>query len=561
MSEPAPSAGPRESVRAIGLVGLLAFAAALYALPRIDALGLYYDEAFLAQQARDFVEPGREHLHAASVRTVELFGRPFPVRNAAYLGSLKSQLLIPAFLVAGASPEVLRATTFATAWLGLLLTVVFVARILPARVAWSTGLLLATDPAFFFFGQFEWGPFTTNLLCRAAGLLLLTIAWQSPSRRTRLVAAAGGGGALGLGVFSRADFVLIVAGLLLGALIGHRRLVAETLRERRPLFAAAAAGAIVASAPMWLSALSLIGSSAAIADRGDLWFRADVLWSVLDGSQFLRLMRTGGLFDAARAVAAPSGLLGYAWIVSLLVVGADCVTSARRDPAAAARDPRRLLLVASVAITGATLALPGAVRAHHQLNGLPLWHVLIACAADVAWRRGAGAAGQWPRWVAAGALLAVVGVDVRLIAATEHEIVASGGRGRWTHAIEEVALALEAEPGAEAVSLDWGFHEPLLLLTDDAKLEEAIWKIPRDLAAGRPWTHRGDAGTRYLVHDAPYDLFGLGPGMLAAARAQPPGSVSIEAHTDREGAIAFYTIRILRSHRLAYRGSGRFTID
>lgn len=100
---------------AIGAWALLFALAMSAAVPQMDRLGLYYDEAFMAQQARDFVEPGREGLHPASVRSVRVFDRPFPTRNAAYLGSLKSQLLIPSLWLAGASPLVLRITTFATA--------------------------------------------------------------------------------------------------------------------------------------------------------------------------------------------------------------------------------------------------------------------------------------------------------------------------------------------------------------------------------------------------------------------------------------------------------------
>jgi hypothetical protein len=109
------------------------------------------------------------------------------------------------------------------------------------------------------------------------------------------------------------------------------------------------------------------------------------------------------------------------------------------------------------------------------------------------------------------------------------------------------------------VSLDWGFHEPLAFLTDRLPLDEPIWAIPRTLAAGRPWAYTGDAGTRYLVHAAPYDLFGLGPRLLAAARAEPPGTASIEPHADRLGEVAFYSIRILRPHRLVF--TGRFRIE
>ena len=44
----------------------------LFAAPRIEDPGLYYDEAFLAQQARGFVEPERAGVHPASVREIEI---------------------------------------------------------------------------------------------------------------------------------------------------------------------------------------------------------------------------------------------------------------------------------------------------------------------------------------------------------------------------------------------------------------------------------------------------------------------------------------------------------
>lgn len=538
---------------------MLAIAASTVALPQIDRLGLYYDEAFLAQQARDFVEPGRAAQHAGSVRSVELFGRPFPVRNAAYLGSLKSQLLIPAFLVAGANVETLRIATFATAWLALLIAMLWTTRILPWRVAVVSGVLIASDPSFLFFGLFEWGPFTTNLLCRATGLLLLTLAWQSRSSPRGVAAAAAGGVAFGLGVFSRADFAVIIAAFGLGVVIGHWTLVRQALREQRGALAAAGVGLLTASAPMWLSVLSLLGASGAIADRGDLAFRSSVLWRVLDGSQFHRLMQTGGVFETAQAVGAPAGVFGAALLLALGIVGWDLFTAARRDPAAAQRDPRRLLWIATLVTLLAMLAMPGAVRAHHQLNVLPFAQILVACAAEVVWRRRSDPTATGRRAAVGLALAVIVIANVRVIAATTDEIASTAGRGRWTRALHTLADELESETGAEAVSLDWGFHEPLLFLTDAPPLSEAIWAIPRSFAAGRPWVHAGNASTRYLVHDAGYDLFGLGPLFLAFARAQPAGSVAIEPRLDGDGDVAFYAIRILRPHRLSY--TGRFKVD
>ena len=87
---------------------------------------------------------------------------------------------------------------------------------------------------------------------------------------------------------------------------------------------------------------------------------------------------------------------------------------------------------------------------------------------------------------------------------------------------------------------------------------EAIWAIPTALRHGQPWRHEADARTVYLVHDAPYDLFGLGPDFLASVRALPAGVAEIEAHRDREGAVAFYSVRIMHAHQIVY--GGRFQI-
>jgi len=148
--------------------------------------------------------------------------------------------------------------------------------------------------------------------------------------------------------------------------------------------------------------------------------------------------------------------------------------------------------------------------------------------------------------------------NLNLIAATWRLIDETGGRGRWSHAISELAGELDAEPGATAVSLDWGFHEPLLFLTQRARSVEPIWAIPQLLRSGRPFVYEGDASTVYLVHDVPYDLFGLGPELLAAARGHRPERLTITAYRDKEGEPAFYSVRMPERHRLVYTGEFRF---
>jgi hypothetical protein len=271
-------------------------------------------------------------------------------------------------------------------------------------------------------------------------------------------------------------------------------------------------------------------------------------------------MQTGGLFDVAQTVSAPAGWFGFALAASIVALGLDLLAARRRDASEAQHDPRRFIWLTTIGIMLAMLALPGAVRAHHLLNVMPFVQILVAFTFELAWRRtAAGRTGMLQRAALVIALVVIVSGQIRVIAETRDEIAETGGRGRWSNGVNTLADSLEAEPGASAVSLDWGFHEPLMFLTDDVPLVDAIWTIRRVLMSRQPWIHEGDAGTRYLVHDVPYDLFGLGPLMLEAARRQPAGTTSIEEFRDGHGDIAFYSIRIPRPHRLIY--SGRFKIE
>lgn len=530
------------------------------ALPHVDDLGMYYDEAFMAAQARDFVEPGSGGQHPGSVRSVELFGRPFPLRNAVYLGSLKSQLLIPALALFGSSPEVVRIATLCTGLLALGLVMLFAGRVFGTGVAMVGGLLIASDPGFYLLSQFEWGPFTTNLFCRAAGLLGVAIAWQSPSRGRALVAAALGGLALGLGVFSRADFGLIVAAATLALALWHRERAISLLRERPAAASAFGLALFVGALPMLGSLAALLTSSGAIAERGGISYKASVLWTVLDGSHFLRLMEVGGRFDEIFAVDAPSGLFGWAVLAAALYVGIEIVRRWRRDPATADANGGAFLLTASLLLVIGMLAMPGAVRAHHQLNSMPFLQLLVATAVVSLWRR------PWPspgatnaaRSVATFCVAAMVASNAMMIARTQALMEASGGRGRWTREIHHVAEELDAEGGQVAISLDWGFHEPLMFLTRNTRLVEPIWSIPQLLRSGRPWAYEGGAETLYLVHDAPYDLFGLGPDFLRAVEGLGPDGAVVEEHAARDGEVAFLSVRIPRRHRISF--GGRFEI-
>ena len=552
------SSTPRHSFRWILVTWtVLALMIGLNALPQIEDLGLYYDEAFLAQQARGFVEPDRAGQHPMSVRSLELSGRPFPLRNAAYLGSLKSQLLIPAFALSEANVRVLRTTTLITALLALWLAMLWSSKLFGIYPTIIMGILVACDPSFYFFSQFEWGPFTTNFLCRAAGALLVVVAWQASSDKKALFAATGAGLVLGLGIFSRADFAVILACVGAAIILCRPDLVRRAWREKKGAVIAGFASFFVAALPTLISSLDILSSSQAVGDRGDFAFRLGVLTRVLDGSQFYRILLSGGLFERAPDFESPRGLLVFILIPAALWLAFDAFRP-RPDTLSRRRDPKVFLLVLTGLLLGAMLALPGAVRAHHQLNALPLPQLIVACAAVSLWQSDASLTGRALRRTLAGiALGGLILGNLHLIQRTEQEITTTGGRGRFTPSLSQLAQQLDRQPDAQdtqVVSLDWGFHEPLLFLSHQIQMHEPIWKIPQVLGRGQPWTFTGDEKTIYLVHGPKYDLFGIGPSLLVAARIQAEKGVQITPHGEREGETAFYSVRIPHPHTLRFDG-------
>jgi len=531
--------------------GILLLSLLGMALRGIEDPGLYYDEAFLAQQARDFVEPAHAAEHPASVRTGSLFGRPFPLRNAVYLGSLKSQLLIPSLALFGSSVFVLRMSTLVVGGLGLVFSMLFARRLFGTATALVSGVLVSFDPGFFFLSQFEWGPFTTGLLCRGFGLYALLRGFSDRST----IWAVAGGLACGLGVYSRADFVVILVACGLGLVICNGHLLLQTWREQRSRVLAAGASLGLAASPMLLGLYGLFVTSAGIAGRGDLGDKGALLWSVLAGKRFAALAEVGGRFEDVGEVDPLGSLFGYLLIAALLVASIWVL----RDRSVL-RSGGGWILVATAATIALTWVLPGAVRLHHVLNLLPFAQILCAWVLCASWQR----ARRLPRPAAAllrvalaASLLTTLLLAGRSIVATQQLLARSGGRGHFSKALDSFAAEHALDDSLTFVSLDWGFHEPLSFLTSGPTSLEPIWEIPRAAQGGSAWRLEGDEHFIYLVHDRLYDRFGLGPNFLGAARAHGSNRTQVEEHLDGEGQVAFLSVRFREPHRILFDGGFR----
>jgi hypothetical protein len=546
----APGAG--RGGAAIVLAAWLAFCGLALAVAARDlsAPGLYYDEVIQADPVRDFLAADGRPLQIPGARSTLVFGRWLPLFTQPYMGALKSQLLIAPFAVFGAGAESLRLTTLAWGLLGLLFSMLFAWRLLGLPAALASGALLAADPSFLFVARHDWGSFALALLCRSAGLFAFLSGLRARSA-PRLFAA---GLCFGLGVYNKIDFAVPLAALALALAAAAPRAALAELRAQPLRLGAAAAGFALGAAPMLFelgSALLLTRDMMATSSEPEVWReKLGTLRSMLDGSYFDRLMLAGGQFsrmvDVAGAAWSPFTAVyaaALAWLAARL---ARAARAGRWEPV-----PAFVLASALFASLG-LLATPRTIRIHHALNAYPLPQLVVALAlADLA-----RPARAWRR--AAAGLLAALAVGGSLLASlrTFDTIERTHGKGRWSDATSALARELAAEPGAVAVSLDWGFHAQLHFLDRSLDLREPVWLLTRRRPGAAPWAFGGDGRVRYLLWDGDYAVFPLGRAFLEAARATGSDRVQIRRHLDREGDPAFLSVRIAGPHRIVYRGPG-----
>lgn len=513
----------------------------------LDDPGLYYDEVFQALPALEWLSPGGGPPRLPGMRAVRVLGRWLPWMTQPYMGALKSQLLIPVFALAPREPQVLRATTLVWALLGIPLVMLFANRALGLAVALLAGALLAVDPSLLFLARHDWGSFSIGFLLRGAALVLVTRGWRKGSR----CALAGGGACLGLGVYNKIDFAVFVAAAAAALLVAARREVWQGVTRRRDLVLALAAGFALGIAPLALAApdaLTLAGQAARQAPAAGAWSEK---WmaarTVLDGSYFQRLMLAGGRFERLGSVANAARGPG-------LVILAACALGlvaalARRRPADRGDAAARFVLATALLTLAGILATPRAVRAHHFLNATPFPQLVVATALVRLWTHAPQRIRLPARALAGLVATLAIGSALHIDVATLRTLRETGGRGRWSHAVETLARSLPA--GDRAVSLDWGFDGPLRFTAPGIAAEEPIWRLWH--ARGGRVELEGTPHDVYLVWEPEYAVFPFGGELLQAIGHLPPETVRVERHRDREGEPVFRSIRFARDHRLVYR--------
>ena len=401
------------------------------------------------------------------------------------------------------------------------------------------GPLLGLDPSYFFTTVYDWGSVMPSLLCRFAAFNLLLRWWQKRKLRDFFLASFF----FGMGFFNKVDFVVILFGSGLALLITHRQEMSLAIRATTlGKFALGGLGFLVAAAPMVLCLGNIfrdVTSARAPYATPELAIKVHTALAMYDGSYFWRLMNVGGRFDQMFAInPAVWTPFGLGVLLGSLFLAAQVF---RRFHTQSEWRLQAFLVLTAAFETLGFLMLPLANRIHHALLVYPFPHLIITAALVQFWPTGSATriSRSLRRALVVGFALVLISGHLLAIRKTEGLVRATGGRGWWANALSDLCSEVKGRADLTIVSLDWGFNEQLLFLTDGPHLSEPF----RYLAPGDDLQLTESPTNIYLVHSPAYTMFRFGPDFWRRIQARNSSKVMILTYRDRENEIAFYAIR------------------
>ncbi len=461
-----------------------------------------------------------------------MFDRRFPVFVQPYIGALKCWMLIPSFTVFGANLAVLRLTSLFWAMLSVLFFMLGARRWLGTWPAVVGGGLLTLDPTWFFLSVFDWGVAVPALFCRCVAFYFGSVWWWNRNALSLLLA----GFFLGLGIFNKIDLLVFVAATGIAAVCFFFKDLWQAVRSRWWVTIAACFAFLL---PIMIT-LPRIGKVLAVAEQttsltGELKEKLHTLLALYDGSYFYRLINAGGLFNKMYEQSAV--IYVPLWLVS--AVAAIIVVSFVRDKPQVRT--MGFLVTSLVLTTAGVLLLPGAIRIHHAILAFPFPQLIIVMAFALVRNATVKRVAQRVIRIAViVSLVLLVATQVYAIARTEKLIADTGGRGRWSNALDAFCRESKDRPDLVIASLDWGFNEQVAFLTDRPQLVEPFWGFSRYNGNLPALPQR--SGYIYLAHSPEYSLFGYDVSYLNELQTSGE-AVDIQPHSDLQGQVVFYTIQ------------------
>jgi hypothetical protein len=482
----------------VGIAGFFVLASIDLRLP-----GLYYDELFQLTTALAFVKgelgsavawvPGTE---------VSIAGHPLPLMAHSYIGAVKTVAFVPVAGAFGISPASVRLFTISVAALSLVFTYLFASRLFrSSAVAAVAVVLLACDPSFLIYSRVDFGPSVFMFLFKAIGLWQLVEWWRSGRLRSLVI----GSFAFGLGVYDKANFVWIVAAVLLAALALDARGVRRRL-DRRSLAWAAGAFAL-GCLPFLAYNVSWPPRSLEPALKGTL----HVSGGNPSGNPFvqfgLRVRQLVQLLDGDTVSELLTGRHGGAPVLPVLAFTAAIVIAALYSIGRLRGRfrPAMFVVVSGLLVLAASAITPGGSYPHHVLLSYPAPHLALAAllveGVSLARRRARLAVTM----VAAALIAATVSVSVETSTDVLSRLRTTGGTGNFSDGIYALERDLvRHDRHSRLVFVDWGIYQNIVALSGGDLRGVEVWEPlnAKGPVRGSVLAELDNPSARYVLHAA-----------------------------------------------------------
>ncbi len=393
-----------------------------------------------------------------------------PVMVAPYVGAPKDYFLLPFFHIFGVHIWVARIGAAILAAIGIFGCWFFMRKFFGPLAAFVAAAFLALNPTYIDAPIFDQG----NIAFSLAILGLLLIAIVAVMNRPVPLRFFFLGLAAGLGVWGRLNFAWLIFAAVVAIVVIYRLELTKLVR-----FLPALAGGFVLGAAPLLAYLVHHGkdiaefmSTSSIAQtfsqRSTATLRS--LRDALLASSEHRLL----VWHAPAISKTASGificLLALAFVWNLVRKG----------------NVSKVLAIASGVLLLMYLSSSLPVAEHHMVIFVPLAALLLGVSLSDLWKL------RIPGQVAVALACCVYLVFVsRVDAESARQLQTSGGYGEWSSSIGSLTEFLEARhPGQRLYALDWGFSDPLYVLSrGDLNAQEIFWSPnEREVSPGRTWS-------------------------------------------------------------------------
>jgi 4-amino-4-deoxy-L-arabinose transferase-like glycosyltransferase len=423
-------------------------------------LGIENDEAIFANA---FYKPGGSEEYVYTLGHSRL---PLMLMN--YLGTLKSWLYRPVFLLLGARVETLRIPVLLAGAASIWLFYRLMRRVAGERAALIGCGLLSADAIYLLATCFDWGPVAFQHLLVVGGALALARFWQDRNE----LALAAGFFLFGLALWDKAVAIWLLSGLGIAAVVTMPRQIFDRMTARRLAVAvlALALGAMPLIAYNVRSGLGTFRGTATF-DANDIPGKARAFRGTLSGSVLFGWLTAenwqtqsphaprGWLQRASTAIAQGMGnprhsFLFYAFCAALLLT-----------PLAWGAGLRAIVFaLVAMAVAWCQMAFTAGAggAAHHVILLWPLPQMVIGISFAAASRR-LGRAGI-P--VLAFILVVLMGSGLAVMNEYYAQAVRNGGAVAWNDAIFPLSDYMKGATSHSVFCLDWGFLDTLRMLSN-----------------------------------------------------------------------------------------------